>query len=228
MAWLLVPVIGVLATSSIAVTAVSLRYPRLWPVARPVLVTAALLIGPIGWMLWQGRQIFDSSETVSDLIQAALLSVLLGLLHVGLFVTFFVLAILEVSGKRNDVDELTSSSTRPPRRILRWMAPLLFAVALLLFGAWMCWPGRISYFNIWLVRPGMSLERVEWILGSPDEELSERTVPATPGGGKVVSGERFYKWRDGPSSFWRRYLIVSFEGGVVKEIHFWEWEEPLS
>jgi hypothetical protein len=73
----------------------------------------------------------------------------------------------------------------------------------------------------------MTLERVEWLLGSSGEQLTGKEVPVLQGGQKVVSGERFYRWYADPKAGGPGdYLIVSFEGGVVKET--WYWEVPLS
>jgi hypothetical protein len=112
-------------------------------------------------------------------------------------------------------------------RFTRRLAELLIIVGIAASLTWLCWPGRFSNFNIWRIGPGMTLERVEWLLGGPGEELTEEQVPILQGCGRVVSGERFYRWQADPMGWWHGdYLVVSFEFGVVKETYY--WEVPLS
>jgi hypothetical protein len=84
---------------------------------------------------------------------------------------------------------------------------------------WLCWPGQFSSFNVWLIRPGMTLERVNWLLGSPGQELAEKEMPTLQGSKRLVSGDQFYRWQADANS-WRQgdFVIIGFESGVVREV----------
>jgi hypothetical protein len=73
----------------------------------------------------------------------------------------------------------------------------------------------------------MSIACVEWLLGSPGHELTADQLPCFQDGRPVVTGERFFRWDADPHG-WRSgdYVILSFDGGAVKEIHV--REVPLS
>ena len=115
----------------------------------------------------------------------------------------------------------------PAQYFTRWLVVSLVILGIAASVCWFCWPGQFSAFNIWRIGPGMTLERVEWLLGRPGEELTEEQVPIRQRHGRAVSGERYYRWQADPIG-WRRgdYLIVSFEAGIVKETYY--WEVPLS
>jgi hypothetical protein len=74
------------------------------------------------------------------------------------------------------------------------------------------------------VETGMSLERVEEILGK-GVQLSEREVPTTPDFSKplhdrivpVVKGEVVYKWERGD-----KYILIGFQERKVVGRWFWE------
>jgi hypothetical protein len=109
----------------------------------------------------------------------------------------------------------------PRSRRGTWL--LAGAVCLIGCTVWYCWPGQFSHFNLWLIRPGIPLERVEWLIGGPGERLTEEQLPILQGGGRVVSGESFYRWRGVPKSMSEDdFLIVSVENGVVKEVYWCE------
>lgn len=94
-------------------------------------------------------------------------------------------------------------ATASPRRFVRRLTGLLILIGLAVAICLACWPGRFSYFNIWLIRSGMTLEQVEWLLGSAGEQLTEKELLTLQGGQKVVSGERFYRWHADPKGFWQ-------------------------
>ncbi|MBY0229676.1 MAG: hypothetical protein K2W96_10390 [Gemmataceae bacterium] len=105
-------------------------------------------------------------------------------------------------------------ATAPRAPNNRWAA--LFGLAfVILVLCWFCWPGQFSAFNVWMVRPGMSRERVQWLLGSAGEEM------------ETGVGARVFIWRAAPGSWWSGdELVVRFVNGVVydKRSH----EVPLS
>ncbi len=69
-------------------------------------------------------------------------------------------------------------------------------------------------------------QALEWLLGGPGQQLTEEEVPTLLGGGKAVSGERYYRWRADPKGWMQGdFLLVSIEAGVVKET--WFSEMPL-
>jgi hypothetical protein len=107
------------------------------------------------------------------------------------------------------------------RKLTRRLKVISLVVVLLAVG-WFCWPGRFSCFNTWLVRPGMKLERVEWLLGAPGEEIPKSPVPSRHDGTGEISGERFYRWRTDPNAFLDGEVIIGFEGGVVRDTYYWE------
>jgi len=119
------------------------------------------------------------------------------------------------------------ATATPIGRFMRRLATLLIIGAIAASAFWFCWPGRFSAYNIWRIRPGMTLKQVESLLGRTGEELTEKQLPVRQGDGKVVSGEKYYIWHADANGWWRGdYLIVSFESGVVKQTYY--WEVPLS
>src|ERR1700704_1584818 len=97
------------------------------------------------------------------------------------------------------------------RTRVRFLLKALPFLAVAVVVGWLCWPGRVSEFNMWLVRSGMSLERVVWFLGEPDEEFRPDEIKA----------ERFFHWHGRPIFFSEWSLTVTFEHDVVKEKRYW-------
>jgi hypothetical protein len=114
-------------------------------------------------------------------------------------------------------------TTDKPSGVLRWGGRILLLAGVAIVIGWLCWPGQISYFTVWLIRPGMSTARVEWLLGGPGTELTEEQLPGHLRNRFTVAGARFVRWDADPRG-WRYvdYVIASVENGLVKEIHAWE------
>lgn len=99
----------------------------------------------------------------------------------------------------------------------------------LLLVAWLNRPGTVAWVNYERIRPGMSVEQVELLLGRPGAEIGERELPGVvdhevpldhPKRVKpVISGERYLKWNEREND---RTVIVSLKDGVVAEKWFWE------
>ncbi len=111
------------------------------------------------------------------------------------------------------------------------VAVLLVGVALAL-AAWSNRPGVVSWANYERIRPGMTVEKVERLLGGPGREVSE--TDGLPGVvdhdvpldhpkrvRPVVNGERYLKWNVREND---RTVIVSLRAGVVAE----KWFSELS
>ncbi len=102
----------------------------------------------------------------------------------------------------------------------------------LVIAAWVNRPGVVSWTNYERIRPGMTVEEVERLLGGPGREVTvtnglpqvvDHDVPLDhPGRIKpVVSGERCLSW-GGPGS--QRQVVISLRDGVVAE----KWWSELS
>ena len=100
----------------------------------------------------------------------------------------------------------------------------------MLLAAWFTRPGVVSWANYERIRPGMTVEEVERLMGSQGYEVSvENGLPQVvdhdvpfdhPKRLKpVVSGERCLSWGDAGTY---RQVIVSLRDGVVAEKWYWE------
>jgi hypothetical protein len=104
---------------------------------------------------------------------------------------------------------------------------LVITLAISALGAWWCRSGTFSRWNFSRIRPGMSLEQVEALLGGSGQEIVESHVPGivdwnervdSPKRVKaIIAGERFFRWEEDGC-----YIIVSLKAGVVFEKHYWE------
>lgn len=101
----------------------------------------------------------------------------------------------------------------------------VMAIGVAAYALW-CRPGIVSGRNYDRIRPGMTLDRVESLLGSRGRMVGEESLPRIVDRSQpvdsprrikaVISGERYYRWDNDAT-----YILVSLKGGVVHEKWFW-------